>query len=144
MSSRGFTLVELAIVLAIFSILTPLTFMASRVLLENYRRAAFDLEVAQAARTVSEELRLDARAMRLQSFEQVVFKGPGKCDEATWSVTAAHALIRTPKAGCGEQRAVAKSVSKVTARSGGVLITFSLPLRAELSHDVPLFVGVPR
>lgn len=143
MSRRGFTLVELAIVLAIFAFLTPLAYMAGRALLENFERAAFDLQVAESARTVSEELQLDLRTMKLQSGDGVLLKGAGDCAEASWEVKGA-ALIRTPKANCGEPRALAKSVSAFRSTAAGMELVFALPQRGGVVHEVMVLVGGAR
>lgn len=141
MKARGFTLIEISVVISISALLIPLIFLLGREVTEQYRRTQFELEVARATRTFSEELALDLRTMKRAEGDGLVLLSSGACKQVRWFVSDADALLR---AACGETRAVAKSVSGLKPVSDGIWVTFSLPVRAGQTFDVPVFVAVPR
>ena len=125
MSARGFTLVELAVVMTISAIIIPCAYVIQRSFETNQGRSLARVEAARTARGVSEELRKDLRtrhfdgAMRLSTGEgAAVLADP--CATVAYVVSDAGALTRQIDAACGPSRVVARNVAGIT-RDGNVV-----------------------
>ncbi len=125
MRSRGFTAVELLIVISIAAILLPIVYSIAARYEDEVAVARFQLDVADAVRTVSEELRTDAR-------------GDGACDPKY--VVRGRALVRTST--CGPDRALARWVHALEPTPGGVNLVFARPLRPHHERRVSVFIPV--
>ena len=79
---RGFTMVELAIVVTLLTILVPLIFMLFRLGAADFQKANATLDAADQVRDLSEELRLDARNGQLAA-TGLTFEGVGECSPVT-------------------------------------------------------------
>ena len=131
---RGFTAMELAIVVTISAVLVPLVWSFSAGLEDQAALAQWRIDVADSVRTVTEELRLDARLGPPTA--AVGFASPG-CT-ATYAVTEA-GLIRR---GCGPDRGLAPWVASIEWAPGGVALRFERRLRPQRVRAVTVFVPV--
>lgn len=120
---RGFTLVELAICLSVSAVLVPLAWMFVRSLDVHVATGHWQLEVAQAVRTVAEQLERDQ---------------PGTC-HAHYALRGAD-LVRTADAACGGEQVLATRVSRFERAPGGVRLDFSSTLMPERARAVSFFV----
>jgi len=123
---RGFTMFELAIVLTIGVILVPLVWAWLVQEEDQARLAAWELEIARALPTVSEELMADARLGVAMDGPSVAFRRAA-C-EVTYEVQGG-SLIRTAGEACGGTRALATRVESFAPVRDGVELTFARPLR---------------
>lgn len=124
---RGFTAVELALCLTIAAVLVPLVYMFGARLEDNAAVAEWQLDVAESARTVAEELRLDARR-GLPTGDTVGFLS-GAC-LVRYEVTDS-ALVRAAGEACGGSRGLAGTVESIAWVAGGVEVVFARVLRPD-------------
>lgn len=136
MNQRGFTAVELAIVLSIAVLLVPIAYQFLTRLDDQVALAAWELDAADAIRTVSEQIRLDARGSA-RSAEGVGFVR-GSCRMA-WTVTDAGSLVRHAP-GCGGTVALAAHVESLSWSEGGLDLTFTRSLRPGQDHRFSVFL----
>lgn len=134
---RGFTAVELAMVLTIATILVPLVYTFGAKLEDQATHAEWQLDVADSARTVAEELALDAR---LGAPTPEVGFDRGAC-QVRYAVAGA-ALVRQASADCGGTRGLAATVEAIAWTPGGVDVTFARVLRADRVARTTLFIPV--
>lgn len=130
---RGFTMVELAIVLTLLAILVPLIFMLFNRGAADFQKANATLEAAEQLRDLSEELRLDARNGTLAP--------TGVAFEGTCSVTYRlidSSVVREASASCGGTRALVRHVREFV-RTGSVLMVRI----AQLPEDPPITLVLP-
>jgi len=120
---RGFTAVELAICLTIATVLVPLIYVFAANLEDQAAVAEWQLDVAASARTVAEELRLDARS-GVPTGDTVGFLSSACL--VRYEVEGG-ALVRD--ATCGGRRGLASTVESIAWTSGGVQIGFARVLR---------------
>lgn len=132
---RGFTMVELAVVVTLLTILVPLIFMLFNRGAADYQRANATLEAAEQLRDLSEELRLDGRTGAL-SAAGVVFEG-GACAPITYRLVEA-SVVREAPASCGGTRALVRHAREFV-RTGSVL-TVRI---AQLPEDPPITLVLP-
>ena len=136
--ARGFTAVELAVVVSISAILVPLVFVFASQLETTARIAQWHLDNAAAVQRISEALRQDARS------------GPRAGDALAWGgpcavryvVTEAFALERQAAASCGGKQVLATGVRSITPVSGGVELSFVLPLAENDARKTEVFFPV--
>ncbi len=131
---RGFTLIELAIVLTIIGILAPLVWGFSTRIEDEATLSRWTMESADALQTVSEELRADLRAGAPIAGESVAVKQQG-CTAAYTVVEGS--LIRS---GCGTARGLARHVESFTPVPGGADLVFARRLRPDRIHRITVFV----
>jgi prepilin-type N-terminal cleavage/methylation domain-containing protein len=120
---RGFTLVELAICLSISALLVPLVFVFVRSLDGHVSHGQWQLEVAQAVRTVSEQLERDQAST---CHAHYALRGTD--------------LVRAADAACGGEQVLATRVSRFERQPGGVQLDFVQVLSPERSREATFFV----
>lgn len=123
---RGFTLVELAIVISVSAVLVPAAYQFVRSLTARADFAHFQLDAASTLRAVSEQLELDR--LRVQC-----------SGEVKWSVEG-EALTRTASPACGGQQVFARGVLALEREAGGARLVLTRRVSLEVSHQVELFV----
>jgi prepilin-type N-terminal cleavage/methylation domain-containing protein len=136
--ARGFTAVELAVVVSISAILVPLMFVFARQLETTARIAQWHLDNAAGVQRVAEALRQDARS------------GPREGDQLAWGgpcavryvVTQSFALERQAAESCGGKQVLATGVRAITPVSGGVELSFVLALSEQQSRKTEVFFPV--
>jgi len=133
--SRGFTLVELAIVLAIGVVLVPIVWTMSAKMEDQVTLAQWELDVARATRTIGEELRLETRRGTARA-DAVGFLRPD-C-EVTWDVRDG-ILHRDVSAPCGGSRGLARNVDTLRWADGGLEVTFARRLRVDRVQRATVF-----
>ncbi len=133
---RGFTAVELAICLTVASVLVPLIYLFAANLEDQAAVAEWQLDVADSARTVAEELRLDAR--RGVPMGDTVGFLSATCI-VRYEVTDT-ALVRD--ATCGGRRGLASMVESIAWAPGGVEVGFVRVLRPSRMHRQTVFFPV--
>ena len=133
---RGFTMVELAVVVTLLTVLVPLIFMLFNLGAADFQKANATLDAADQLRDLSEELRLDARNGQLAA-TGLTFEGAGECFPVTYRVVAS-ALVREAPAACGGARALVRNVTALVRT--GSLVTVRI---AQLPEDLPITVVIP-
>ncbi len=128
MRRRGFTLIELAIVLVIGTLLVPIAWTWFTRQEDQARLTRWELEIAQALPTLSEELREDAWRGVAVGGEEITFR---RADCTVQYRVEARALVRVAEASCGGTRALATHVESLRPIAGGVEVVFSRTLRPE-------------
>lgn len=132
--ASGFTAVELAIVISISAILAPLIFLFARDLETLQRIARWHLETAASVQRIDEALRQDARG---GARTELTFGGP--C-AARYVLTEAFTLERQAAEACGGTQVLATGVRSMELVTGGVALSFVLPLREDLSRKTEVFL----
>jgi prepilin-type N-terminal cleavage/methylation domain-containing protein len=140
MSRRGFTLVELAIVLAIAALIMPICYALIANVQDQSALAWWQMETADGVRSLAEELRLDARRGVSVDGDEVGFVVDG-CD-VRYRVTDAAALVRDAGEGCGAPRGLAAYVESIAWSEGGVDVTFARRIRPKRTHRTTIFIPV--
>lgn len=137
---RGFTLVELAIVVSLLALIVPALFVYARSLEEQHALGVFAVEVAEELRTVGEALRADLREGGFVDGQRVATAG--RCG-AEWVVTPSKTLERRASEACGGRQTLATRVTSLSRVPAGVELTFELELRPGLvrRHVVLVPVG---
>lgn len=128
---RGFTMVELAVVVTLISILVPLIFMVFHVGAADFQQANATLDAAHQARDLSEELRLDGRSGRV-SATGLTFEGAGECFPVSYRLVGSTIVRQAPPA-CGGDRALVRHVRSLERT--GRLVTVRV---AQLPEDLPI------
>lgn len=130
---RGFTLVELAIVLTILAIVTPAVFLLMRSIADDHARAVARLEDADAVRLVSESLRQDLRTGRLASAPAGLrVEGPGACFPVDYRVDGS-VLVREAPAACGGAQALARRARSLSVEARVVTLVLGAEGEAPLA-----------
>ncbi len=111
MSRRGFTILELAVVLSIISVLLPLVYALARDVDRSQQAALWQMQDAQAARTVTQELQRDLFTLTeiATARESDVLLLSGPCGEVRYQALDG-VLVRGAEAACGGTRALARNV----------------------------------
>lgn len=137
---RGFTLIELSVVVALIGIVTPLAFLAYRNLEGAHQSAMLRTVAAQSARTVSEAIREDLRSGELVTgpFLRIASR---ECGEIRYAVET-DILVRHAAAQCGGASAVAKHVEALTVTGGIAQLQFRWPLDETREVRVPLHIAL--
>jgi prepilin-type N-terminal cleavage/methylation domain-containing protein len=141
MTRRGFTLVELMIVLSVLTLVTPLVWILATRAADNRDLALDQLSTAQEVRTVADALQQDRRAGQRWAGAPLGWRR-GDCTvryhlEGT-------TLIREAGPDCGGTQALATGVERLEVTSSGVHLTFARSVRPTLVHRTPIFLPVPR
>lgn len=121
----GFTLIEQAIVLSVTAVVVPSIYLWWRAAEKGLNEAAAQLESADAARTVSEELRRDLLTLSWKDAETVVLTGKAPCAEVRYEVADGVLHRRAPASCAGGDRAIARHVQSLRRTTWGVEITFA-------------------
>jgi prepilin-type N-terminal cleavage/methylation domain-containing protein len=123
---RGFTLIEMAICIAIGAALAPMIFGLGRSFEKQHVRALAELDSAQAMRTVSEDLRRDLQSMRMVDGPAVALEGA--CGRVEYAASEG-VLTRKAEAACGGTRALARRV-RALRREGAraMVLEFERPV----------------
>ncbi len=140
MNQRGFTMIELAIVITIAAIMLPLLYGFAWHVERQLALAQWTLEAADGVRTLSEELRLDARAGKLAQGPDLSFEREG-CS-VRYTVDEARVLVRTAPDACGGTRGLVRDVGSLVVEPGGVEVTFERALRPDQVHRTSVFIPV--
>ena len=138
-SERGFTLVELSIVVSIFAILLPAIFLFERSFESAALRADAALDAAAGMRSFSEELRLDLRTLHLGPEDLAL---SGGCGTVRYTIVDG-ALVRDAGSECGGRRALARHVASVTRRGALVEVVFSTPVGRKNPETTSFVLGLP-
>lgn len=136
MRNKGFTLVELVIVLSIMVILTPIVYGFYRSYEVEYLRSLTLVEAARAMRTVSEEIRRDLQSLQLGGEGGVVLSGR-ECPRVEYLVED-RVLLRRASAACGGDRGLARNVLSLRRDGREVTIEFGRQVRPGLSRGTTL------
>ena len=124
----GFTLIETSIVLTVTAILVPAIYLWWRAAEKGLQEAVVQLESADAARTVSEELRRDLLTLSWKDAGSTVLTGKSPCTEVRYEI-AESVLHRHAAAGCGGgDRALARHVESLRRTKWGVEMVFARPV----------------
>lgn len=139
---RGFTLLELAIVLTLLAVVTPALFLLMRSIADDHARAAARLEDADAVRLVSETLRQDLRTGRLAAAPAGLrVEGPGACFPVDYRVDGS-VLLREAPAACGGAQALARRARSLVM--DGAVVTLVLGVEGEEPLAVAMAPGGAR
>lgn len=138
---RGFTMIELAVMVSILSILVPLLYVGYRQMEAGYIRVETRLDAGRAARSFSEELRRDLWTHRLAEGSGVALEGAAPCEHILYEVREGVLWRKAPDA-CGGARAIARNVGALTRDGSGILLVYRRRLRPDLPLDVPVRVGL--
>ena len=128
--SAGFTLIEMAITLSITAVIVPGVYLWWRAAEKGLNEAAAQLESADAARTVSEELRRDLLTLSWKDAGAVVLTGKAPCAEVRYEVADGVLHRRAPGSCGGGDRAIARHVESLRRTTWGVEMTFARRLGA--------------
>lgn len=120
----GYTLIELAIVTSISTVLVPGIYLFWRSAQKGLTEAVAQVESADAVRTVSEELRHDLLTLWWKDEESLVLAGKGPCKEVRYEVVES-VLHRHAEPACGGDRAIARHVESLRRTRWGVEMTFA-------------------
>ncbi len=140
MRARGFTSIELAIIVTIAAIMVPIILSFSASLEDQSVLGNWQLESAESVRTLSEELRLDARRGVAVDGADVAFSLDG-CD-VRYVVSDGSVVIREAPATCDGPRGLARFVEALAWTPGGVDVVFARVLRPGRVHRVTVFIPV--
>jgi prepilin-type N-terminal cleavage/methylation domain-containing protein len=124
MKARGFTLLELSVVLTITALVLPFVWVVGRSLEADYRDALAQAVAAREMRALSEELRRDLRTLRLQGGSGLRLSGPGACGVVEYAL-AGEVLERRGPAACGGTRAVATPVHSLGREGDRLEVIFA-------------------
>lgn len=128
MKRRGFTAIELAIVVSISALLVPLVFLTARSWDVHRAAGLRHVAAAEEVMTVGEVLRADRRV-----------KGKGGCGSITYAVTDQHTFVRR---GCGEEAALATHVESAEHVEGGWALVFGFEARPGEVEHTNVFIPV--
>ncbi len=137
MSRRGFSLVELAVVLTLTAVLLPAVYVFSRTMEDRTARGLWHLEVADGVRAVAEELRRDAHTGEILPGGGLAFTVDG-C-EIRYQVEHT-VLVRQASDACGGDRGLATRVQTLRRVPGGLELVFVRALRADRPHRSTVFL----
>ncbi|GDX79092.1 hypothetical protein LBMAG42_09030 [Deltaproteobacteria bacterium] len=134
---KGFTLVELAVVITVLLVFVPAVYGMIGLRAEAAARQRWQMEVAEGARTTAEWMALDAAASAA---------GPlGAClpRYAVDGEGQERVLLRELPPGCGVSQAVARQVEAISPAAGGVEVTFAKAFRPGRTERVTVFFPWP-
>mgnify|MGYP000181255062 CR=1 FL=1 len=122
MKRRGFTLVELVVVLSLLAVTVPLVFSALRVMEQDTRRGLAQVDAAQTARDVGDLLRMDLRTMNWQTADTLVLVGPPPCSKVQYDIISDGILQRRAEGtpACAQVNPVARHVKALRRVHSGV------------------------
>ncbi len=138
MTRRGFTMVELAIVLSISVLLIPMVYAGAQAIEEVHELALWHLRSADQLHSVAEELRLDERGGERQPGATLAWQR-GTC-RVVYRVDEHGVLLREASVACGGTRALATGVTTLAAVEGGVELELTHVLRPTRQERTHLFI----
>lgn len=138
---RGFTLLELAIVLSILGVLVPLCYVMYRQYEADVLAAQASIEAAHAARGVAEELRRDLWTHSLAP-EGTVLLGAAPCDRIEYAVGEGDVAWRRAPEACGGSRAISRNVGALRREGGEVVVVFRRGIRGEQAKEIPVRIAL--
>lgn len=138
----GFTLVELAIVISVSSLIVPSVYLLARNLDDQRARGLWHITVAEQVRTVSESLQADRRALAFAGPGPLRLEGKGGCAPIVYEVTPGKALVRRAPERCGGERTLATQVSSAKHLPGGLELTFGFEVRPDQIEPTTVFIPV--
>lgn len=134
--NRGFTLVELAITLSISVLTAPAIYLFLRAAERNLFETAAQVQSAEGARSISEELRRDLTVMHWANAETLALEGSGACGAVRYEVVDG-VVHRRAEPGCnGGDRAIARHVESLKRTPWGVEMVFAFHTRASDPYRV--------
>lgn len=139
---RGFTVVELAIVLSISALLVPLVFLTARSWDEHRAAGLRQVAVADEVRSLGEAVRADRRALKFAGKGSLTLQGKGPCSPVEYAVTDAQTLVRRAPAACGGETALATHVTALAHAPGGLAVTFGFEVRPGTVVPTDVFIAV--
>jgi len=138
---RGFTLIELAVVVSILGVLVPICYAMHRQNEADVLAAEASIEAAHAARAVSEELRRDLWTHSLAA-EGTVLVGAAPCDRIEYAVGDGDVVWRRAPEACGGARAIARNVGALRRDGGEVVVVFRRGIRGEEAKEIPVRIAL--
>jgi prepilin-type N-terminal cleavage/methylation domain-containing protein len=144
MNRRGFTAIEICIVLSILSVMVPISFLVWRSFESQYRDALAHAQAAAQMRGLSEELRRDLLTMKWENATSVALVGPGACSRVEYAVDPTGIVFRRGAPGCGDPRPVARDIASLKAIPEGVEVVFSTRTGAPQPFTTSFVFGAPR
>ena len=139
MRRRGFTIIELAIVISISAILVPAVYLFARTLEDQQAIGLRHLEVADQTRTLAEALGADRRGLHFSGPTSLKLEGPSPCAPVEYSLTPARTVERRD---CSGTTTLATQVQSLGHVAGGVAIAFGFEKRPGLVLRTELFIPV--
>lgn len=136
---RGFTLMEMAIVLSVAALTIPVVWNLSAQASDAAALGRWQLEAADGIRTLAEELALDARS-GAPTADEVGFTAPD-CP-VRYRVIEGDLLVREAPESCGGSRGLAAFVESIAWSPGGVDVTFAFRLRPHRVQRTTVFIPV--
>jgi hypothetical protein len=147
MKARGFTALELALVLSISPLVLGGAYLLWRGFDRQHRIALFEAEAARGMRALSEDLRRDLRTLRWEATGLSLTTraadpagSASSCNRVEYAVDNG-VLVRRGDAGCGPTRAVASSVESAVRTGGTVEVIFAARLAPDDATRVRFLVG---
>ena len=138
----GFTLVELAITLSISALTIPAIYLFLRSTERTLFETAAQVQSAEAARSISEELRRDLTTMHWSNAETLALEGTGACGAVRYEIANGVAHRRADPECNGGDRAIARHVESLKRTPWGVEMVFAFHTRATEPYRVTiLFAG---
>lgn len=138
---RGFTLVELSVVMAVAAIVIPAGWMLVRSQESAHHSALARASAAREMRSISEEIRRDLRSMQPAQGDGLVLRGA--CGSVTYTLDDG-TLVRSGDEACGARRPVATHVAAIERQGNTVTIAFEhrvgrpQPERASFTLALPV------
>lgn len=131
MTRRGFSLVEMVLVLSVLLVVVPLVYRRIAQHSDEAAHQRWQFEVAESTRTIAEWLAADRAAQ--------AHGGLGACSPR-YVVGGAQVLTRDVSDACGGALALARQVESFEPVAGGVVVTFVRPVRPDEAARVEVFV----
>ena len=128
---RGFTLIEMAVVLTVSALVVPLVFALAHTFEVDHLRAADSAQAAQSMRAVSEELRRDLSTMRVSDEPGLVLLSARGCARVEYAI-ADEVLLRRA---CDDVRPVARHVLALRRDGRSLTVEFGRPLRPDVKSQ---------
>lgn len=138
MSRRAFTAVELAICLSILIVLIPLVYAGAITVEETHNLGLWHLQSADQLRTVTEELRLDARRGTPVPDQRLSWTLDG-C-QVSYRVDDRGVLLRELAEPCHGTRGLATGVTAFDRVPGGVELELTRMLRPTRREESRFFI----
>jgi len=142
MRARGFTLIELSIVMTIAALVVAGAFAFGRTMDAFSHEALAQADAARAARSVSEELRRDLRTKSWVGNGLSLSADDG-C-RVEYAVEGDVLVRRLDPPTCGDKRAVARHVASVKRDGGSVELVFQRRVGRAERFETRIRLGMPR
>ena len=143
MRTRGFTMMELAVCLAVSAVLVPLIFAFGRTFENQYHGAIIELESAKAMRSLSEEVRRDLVQARVTDDAGLVLAGKAECTRIEYVLEGSVIQRRADPACGGGTRAVARGARSLRRDGRTLLVEFGADLKPDLPVSISYRLALP-